>query len=66
MTEVNKRKCKVCGEDKNRIFIGKYPNNKDKKWAGDAGKLWNGNICGECNVLASNQKMRKIRGKETL
>lgn len=59
--EQNKRKCKICTEDKNRILSGKFPNGRDKKWAGDDGLLWNGNICGKCNVLESKKKMKKIR-----
>lgn len=59
--EQGKRTCKICKEEKNRICIGKYPNNKDKKWAGDNGKLWMGNICPECNLIRSNNIMKKAR-----
>ncbi len=62
--EVNRKKCKVCGEEKNRIAAGKFPNNRDKRWIQDDGKLWNGLTCGDCNVKASFNKMRKHRGKE--
>lgn len=61
--ESNIRKCKVCLEDKNRILAGKFPNGRDKKWAGDSNLLWNGNICPECNVKESFKKMRKSREK---
>jgi len=63
MTEVNKRRCKICGEEKNRILAGKFPNGRDKKWAGDNGKLWNGNICGDCNLKRAKEIMVKIRAK---
>lgn len=61
--ESNIRKCKVCGQEKQRILAGTYPNNKDKKWKQEDGKLWNGNTCGDCNVKESYKKMRKARGK---
>jgi hypothetical protein len=61
--EINKRKCKVCGEKKNRVLSGKFPNGKDKKWTQEDGKIWNGNCCGDCNVRRSFEKMRKYRGK---
>ena len=63
MTEINKRKCKVCGEEKIRTLSGKFPNGRDKKWQGEAGLLWNGNVCGECNVKSSFNKMRVLRAK---
>ena len=63
MSEVNRRVCKKCGEEKNRILAGKFPNCRDKKWVGDSKLLWNGNICPECNVKESFTKMRKLRDK---
>lgn len=62
--ESNKKKCKICGEEKNRVCIGKYPNGRDKKWAQEDSKLWNGRVCGDCNVKESFKKMRRIRGQE--
>lgn len=62
MVESNIRECKVCFIKKQRIFDGKYPNNRDKKWKDEAGLLWNGNICGKCNrdrVMRVMQKVRK-------
>jgi predicted nucleic acid-binding Zn-ribbon protein len=59
-----KRKCKVCGQEKDRILLGKFPNGKDKKWTQIDDKLWNGNTCGDCNVKISAEKMRKIRNKD--
>lgn len=60
--EVNKKKCKVCGEEKERILAGKFPNGRDKRWKQPDHKLWNGLTCGDCNVKASFSKMRKLRG----
>lgn len=62
--EQNKRKCRACGAEKNRIAAGKFPNNRDKKWVGDDGKLWNGCVCGECNVSRAGDTMKKLRGNE--
>jgi hypothetical protein len=64
MNEINRRKCRVCGEEKNRIAAGKFPNNRDKKWAGDNGKLWNGKVCPECNVSRAGDTMKKLRSNE--
>ncbi len=63
MSEENVRKCKCCGEEKTRRYVGKYPNNRDKKWEDDDYLLWNGNVCGKCNVKNSVLKMRKLRDK---
>lgn len=62
--EVNNRKCKSCSELKSRIFDGKYPNNKDKRWRDDKGLLWMGNICGECNQSRAKVVMKKVRANE--
>lgn len=64
MQEINKRKCKVCLQEKNRILSGKFPSGRDKKWAGDSGKLWNGNLCPECNVIETNKKMKRLRSEK--
>lgn len=60
MTKINKRKCKVCGETKNRIFDGKF-NAKDKRWRDDDNLLWNGNTCGKCNQSRAKATMKKVR-----
>lgn len=62
--ESNLRKCKICNETKNRIYEGKYPNGRDKKWRDDKGLLWVGNICGECNQQRSKGVMKKVRLNE--
>lgn len=64
MSETTDRKCKGCLKIKKRILVGKFPNGRDKKWAGDSGKLWNGNLCPDCNILESHKKMQKLRANK--
>lgn len=61
--ETDKRKCKVCNEEKTRELVGRYPDGRNKKFRDDSGKLWNGNVCGSCNVVRSGNTMKKIRDK---
>lgn len=65
MIESNIRKCKSCFENKQRIYDGKYPNNKDKRWRDEKGLLWMGNICGECNKSRAKGVMKKVRANES-
>ena len=65
MQEKNKRLCKRCSQLKERIEDGKYPNGRDKKWRDESGKLWSGNICGECNNSRSKEIMRTTRHAKT-
>jgi hypothetical protein len=62
--EINIRQCKICKGKKQRIYDGKYPNNRDKKWRDETGLLWVGNICGECNQDRAKGVMRKVRSNE--
>jgi len=61
--ETNKRLCKLCGILKDRIETGKYPDNKNKKHVDESGKLWNGSVCGTCNVKRSHENMKKLRAR---
>ena len=61
--ETNKRLCKVCNILKDRIETGKYPDNKNKKYVDETGKLWNGSVCSSCNVIRASANMKKIRAK---
>lgn len=63
MTEINLRKCKSCGEEKQRILSGKYPNNRDKKWIDTTGKLWSGNTCSDCHCKIQAEKMKAKRSE---
>lgn len=58
--ESNKTICKVCNQLKDRISAGKF-NEKDKKWIDESGKLWNGKVCGLCNIERVKNKMREKR-----
>ena len=64
MIERNRRECKLCKEHKDRIFDGRYPNNKDKRWVGQDGLLWVGSICGQCNRSRAKTNMQKARANE--
>jgi hypothetical protein len=59
--EINKRLCKCCGQLRQRIEDGKYPNGKNKKWRDEDGKLWSGSVCGQCNNGRAKEVMRKAR-----
>lgn len=59
--EKDNRKCRHCEQLKPRILIGKYPDGKNKKYADETGKLWNGSVCGSCNVKRANANMKRLR-----
>lgn len=61
--ESDLRKCKKCEQLKPRVLIGKYPDGKNKKYADETGKLWNGSVCGGCNVKRANESMKKLRDR---
>jgi hypothetical protein len=61
--EKNDRLCKRCNLLKPRILVGLYPDGKNKKFTDDSGKLWNGSVCGDCNVKRSLENMKKLRTK---
>lgn len=61
--ETNKRLCKLCNILKDRIETGKYPDGKNKKHVDESGKLWNGSVCGVCNVKRAHNNMKKLRAR---
>ena len=61
--EINKRKCKICLEKKDRLFAGKFPKGELKRWRDEDNLLWSGNVCGKCNVNRSKMVMRNARKK---
>lgn len=61
--EKNDRLCKVCNQLKPRIQSGVYPDGKNKKHVDESGKLWNGSVCGSCNVGRSHENMIKLRAR---
>lgn len=58
-------KCSICGETKKRIAAGKFPNGKDKRWADEAGRLFNGAKCPECwaKVVADKKRFKSEEQK---
>lgn len=61
--EANERKCKVCGETKARILIGRY-DDSNKKYVDLTGKVWNGSCCPACHVKTVKAKMQALREKK--
>lgn len=61
--EANERKCKVCGETKARILIGRY-DDSNKKYVDLTGKVWNGSCCPACHVKTVKEKMKALREKK--
>lgn len=59
--EQNTRECKQCEQLKQRIEAGKFPNGKNKRWRDESGKLWSGNLCGECNNARCKEAVKKTR-----
>lgn len=62
--EKNQVICKICKELKTKIQDGTYPNGKNKKWVDTEGKLWNGRICGQCQVEMQKEFMAVKRAKK--
>lgn len=58
--EVNLTTCKICRQLKHRILLGKYPNNRDKKWVSESGKQWCGTVCPECHANKVKSRYKKV------
>lgn len=64
MSEINQKKCKVCGELKHRIRFGQFPGNPaNKRWVDDTGKQWSGLTCPDCHRKQTLVRMHRLRGK---
>jgi hypothetical protein len=61
--EQNMSKCSVCQEIKLRVQVGKYPDNRNKKWVDDKGDLWVGRKCSDCVRKQMKVRMQKLRSK---
>lgn len=61
--ESNLSKCSNCGEIKERIQAGKYPDGRNKKWVNKDGELWVGRRCADCVKNNMKERMRKTRAK---
>lgn len=42
--------CKICKLECKRIFAGRYPNGKDKKWVDESGREFSGKVCPKCHA----------------
>lgn len=62
--ETDKRLCKLCDTLKARTLVGKFPDGKNKKFSDESGKLWNGSVCGTCNVKRSHENMKRLRQRQ--
>lgn len=58
--ESNKRICKECKQEKDRILVGRF-NDKDKKYHDGDGLTWNGNSCGLCHKEIIRRRMQAMR-----
>jgi hypothetical protein len=63
MSESNLRKCKDCGELKNRIQDGKFSSGRDKRWLDETGKQWNGSVCPNCQRNRVKLRVKMLRSK---
>lgn len=61
MNEANISRCKKCLQDKQRIQSEKFPDGKNKRWVDEAGALWNGRVCPNCQRELSKNHIKKVR-----
>lgn len=52
-------KCKTCGVEKERTKIGQRKTSSI--FADWTGKTWHGKCCPSCNVIRSDNNMKKVR-----
>lgn len=57
--EIDMRRCKACGEFKERIMSGKF-DTYNKRFKDTEGKYWNGNVCPACHKEIQ-RKLQKLR-----
>ena len=57
-----KQKCKVCGEEKIKVKIGKRLTGSI--FVGESGKEWSGRRCPECQIKNTNENMKKLRAQD--
>lgn len=62
--ESNDRQCKTCCKIKKRTQQGTFKKTINKKWVDDKGQLWNGNVCGDCNLARLREIMRNKNSGE--
>lgn len=60
MQEIEIKLCKKCNELKKRIQDGKF-DGKNKRWRDEEGSLWNGRVCGRCNLDRVKNLMKQKR-----
>ena len=58
--ELDKRKCKLCEQEKTRILVGKY-DAKNKRYEDETGKCWMGNKCPQCHTKDIKSRMQAMR-----
>lgn len=58
--ETNLTTCKLCQQNKIRIFVGKFPS-RSRKYQDENGALWSGTICPPCNKARLKEIMRVKR-----
>ena len=63
--ETDIRVCKSCQKLRKRVFAGRY-RGKDKRFVDENGLLWNGSVCGLCNIARVRNHMAKLRQERKL
>ena len=58
--ELDKRKCKLCEQEKTRILVGKF-DSRNKRYDDETGKAWRGNICPTCHKEDIKRRMQAMR-----
>lgn len=61
MSEENLRKCTKCDTLKIRILVGKFNNERNKKYHNEKGKIWRGSVCPECHKEDMKNRMKASR-----
>lgn len=64
--ESNETTCRICGDRKTRICIGKFIS-KNKKYTDKTGKLWSGLRCPDCHrTIQHNLQIERRRKRKCL
>jgi hypothetical protein len=59
--ETNMRHCKKCGELRQRIDTGYFPDSRNKRYVDEHGKTWSGHTCPTCFKDKMKHGMKKMR-----
>lgn len=60
---LDKRACKVCGVEKGRVEMGRFPKGVCRRYVDEKGQFWNGKVCPDCNNERIRLHMDNLRIK---